>query len=124
MSQTLRLVEALIARPSVTPDDGGCQALIAERLRALGFVCETMLFGPEDGHVTNLWACHRGQRSGPTVVLAGHTDVVPTGPLEQWRSDPFVPSHRDGKLFGRGGWRDIGAVSFCSRHSRLVGESA
>jgi succinyl-diaminopimelate desuccinylase len=102
MSQTLRLAEALIARPSVTPDDGGCQALIAERLKELGFACETMLFGPEEGHVTNLWACHRGQRPGPTVVLAGHTDVVPTGPLEQWRSDPFVPSHRDGKLFGRG----------------------
>ncbi len=102
MAETLRLLEALIARPSVTPRDEGCQALVAERLRPLGFSCETLLFGPDDGPVTNLWAVHRGPRPGPTVVLAGHTDVVPTGPLEQWRSDPFVPSHRDGKLYGRG----------------------
>ena len=102
MAETLRLLEALIARPSVTPRDEGCQALVAERLRPLGFACETLLFGPDDGRVTNLWAVHRGPRPGPTVVLAGHTDVVPTGPLEQWTSDPFVPSHRDGKLYGRG----------------------
>ena len=99
---TLRLLEALIARPSVTPADAGCQALVVERLAPLGFDCETLVFGPADAPVTNLWAVHRGARPGPTVVLAGHTDVVPTGPLAAWTSDPFVPSHRGGKLYGRG----------------------
>ena len=99
---TLRLLEVLIARPSVTPEDAGCQALVAARLAPLGFACETLMFGPEGGRVTNLWAVHRGSRPGPTVVLAGHTDVVPTGPLAAWASDPFVPSHRDGRLYGRG----------------------
>ena len=102
MSVTLRLVEDLIARPSVTPADQGCQALIAQRLQALGFVCEALPFGPETFRVDNLWAVHTGARPGPTVVLAGHTDVVPTGPLAQWASDPFVPSHRNGLLYGRG----------------------
>lgn len=91
MSSTLHLLEALIARASITPADGGCQALIAERLQPLGFACEPMPFGPEGARVSNLWTIHRGTRAGPTVVLAGHTDVVPTGPLDQWRSDPFVP---------------------------------
>ena len=99
---TLRLLEQLIARRSVTPDDAGCQALVTERLAPLGFACETLLCGPDSFRVTNLWAVHRGSRPGPTVVLAGHTDVVPTGPLAAWTSDPFVPSHRDGHLFGRG----------------------
>ena len=99
---TLRLLETLIARPSVTPDDAGCQALLSARLAPLGFACETLCFGPEAARVTNLWALHRGSRPGPTVVLAGHTDVVPTGPLAAWASDPFVPSHRDGRLYGRG----------------------
>ena len=102
MSDTLRLLEALIARRSVTPADEGCQALVAERLKPLGFECETLTAGPDDFRVTNLWATHRGTRPGPTVVLAGHTDVVPTGPLSEWTSDPFVPSHRDGHLYGRG----------------------
>lgn len=101
MSATLRLTEALIARPSVTPLDEGCQALIAERLRAVGFACETLESGPADFRVTNLWA-RRGSGQKPTLVWAGHTDVVPTGPLNAWASDPFVPTHRDGKLFGRG----------------------
>lgn len=101
MSATLRLTEALIARPSVTPLDEGCQALIAERLRAVGFACETLESGPDDFRVTNLWA-RRGSGQKPTLVWAGHTDVVPTGPLNAWASDPFVPTHRDGKLFGRG----------------------
>jgi succinyl-diaminopimelate desuccinylase len=102
MSGALQLAEALIARPSVTPDDAGCQELLRARLAALGFACETLVCGPDDFRVTNLWAVHRGTRPGPTLAFAGHTDVVPTGPLAQWSSDPFVPSHRDGRLYGRG----------------------
>lgn len=101
MSDTLRLAEALIARPSVTPRDEGCLDLIAARLQALGFDCERMDSGPDDFRVSNLWA-RRGTGQRPTLVFAGHTDVVPTGPREAWGSDPFVPSHRDGKLYGRG----------------------
>ena len=96
MSDTLKLTQALIARPSVTPDDAGCQAIIAARLRALGFDVEAMLFG----NVENLWA-RRGSEH-PLLVFAGHTDVVPTGPREQWTSDPFQPEIRDGRLYGRG----------------------
>jgi succinyl-diaminopimelate desuccinylase len=102
LNATLRLAEQLIAQPSVTPEDGQCQALIAERLAPLGFVCERIDSGPADFRVANLWALRRGAGNGPVLVLAGHTDVVPTGPLEQWTSDPFVPTHRDGKLYGRG----------------------
>jgi len=98
----LRLTEALIARASVTPADGGCQLLLGERLARAGFACETLLCGPEDFRVTNLWALRQGARPGPVLAFAGHTDVVPTGPLERWHSDPFVPTHRDGKLYGRG----------------------
>ena len=92
----LRLTEALIARASVTPADGGCQDLLGERLAQAGFACETLLCGPEDFRVTNLWALRQGARPGPVLAFAGHTDVVPTGPLEHWHSDPFVPTHRDG----------------------------
>jgi succinyl-diaminopimelate desuccinylase len=103
MSRTLQLTEQLIACRSVTPDDGGCQALIAGRLKPLGFACETLASGPDDFRVTNLWAVRRGRRpDAPLLAFAGHTDVVPTGPLAQWHSDPFVPTHRDGRLFGRG----------------------
>ena len=99
---TIRLAESLIACPSLTPADGGCQALLATHLRAAGFSCEQLDAGPEEARVSNLWAVHRGGRDGPTLVLAGHTDVVPTGPLERWTSDPFVPTHRAGRLVGRG----------------------
>ena len=104
MSRTLHLAEQLISRRSVTPDDGGCQALIGERLAALGFACETLAYGPEQARVTNLWAVRRGRAgaAGKLLAFAGHTDVVPTGPLTQWTSDPFVPTHRDGQLYGRG----------------------
>lgn len=102
MSATLRLLEDLLARPSVTPDDKGCQALIASRLEATGFACEHLTFGPDDFRVANLWAVRAGARPGPTLVFAGHTDVVPTGPLAAWGSDPFVPSYREGKLYARG----------------------
>jgi len=102
MDATLLLLEQLIARASVTPDDAGCQALIAQRLQAVGFECEHLPFGPADGVVSNLWAVRPGARPGPTLVFAGHTDVVPTGPHDQWSSAPFVPSYRDGKLYGRG----------------------
>lgn len=98
----LRLTEALIARASVTPTDGGCQQLLGERLAQAGFACETLECGPENFRVTNLWALRQGSRPGPVLAFAGHTDVVPTGPLEHWHSDPFVPTHRDGRLYGRG----------------------
>ena len=94
--QALELARELIARKSVTPDDGGCQQLIAKRLERIGFRCESMPFG----EVTNLWAKRGASR--PLVCFAGHTDVVPTGPLAEWHSDPFVPTVRDGKLYGRG----------------------
>ena len=103
MSSTLRLTEALIARSSVTPEDAGCQTLIADRLKPLGFECDTLVSGPDDFRVTNLWAKRTAStQDAPVLVFAGHTDVVPTGPLDQWLSDPFVPTHREGKLFGRG----------------------
>jgi succinyl-diaminopimelate desuccinylase len=103
MTQTLYLTEQLLSLPSLTPLDAGCQALIAQRLKPLGFVCETMVSGQEDFRVTNLWAKRLGASTdAKTLVFAGHTDVVPTGPLPEWLSPPFVPTHRDGKLFGRG----------------------
>lgn len=103
MGRTLHLAEQLISCPSVTPDDGGCQQIIAARLAPLGFVCETIESGPDSFRVTNLWAKRPSSRaSAKTIAFAGHTDVVPTGPLDQWSSDPFTPTHRDGKLYGRG----------------------
>jgi succinyl-diaminopimelate desuccinylase len=104
MSKTLALTEQLISRHSVTPDDGGCQAIIRERLAPLGFECHTLVFGPETAKVTNLWAVRRGRdaRAGKVLAFAGHTDVVPTGPLGNWGSDPFMPTHRGGQLYGRG----------------------
>ena len=103
MSATLELTEQLIARPSVTPDDAGCLEIITQRLKPLGFDCEMLYFGPDHFRVSNLWAVKRSRHpDAPLLVWAGHTDVVPTGPLDQWTTDPFTPSHRDGKLFGRG----------------------
>lgn len=104
MSRTLQLAEQLISRPSVTPDDAGCQGLLGERLARLGFQLETIESGPSDFRVTNLWAVRPGAAGSEsrTIAFAGHTDVVPTGPLEQWTSHPFTPTHRDGKLYGRG----------------------
>jgi succinyl-diaminopimelate desuccinylase len=92
----LALARELIARRSVTPEDGGCQALLAARLAAAGFACESL----RCGEVTNLWA--RRGTGRPLVCFAGHTDVVPPGPLAEWQSDPFVPTIRDARLFGRG----------------------
>jgi len=104
MSAALDLTEALIACKSVTPADGGCQELIAQRLQALGFHTESIVSGPDDFRVTNLWAIKKGQLGdqGKVFVFAGHTDVVPTGPLEKWTNDPFTPTIRDGYLYGRG----------------------
>ncbi|MEN9631219.1 MAG: succinyl-diaminopimelate desuccinylase DapE [Pseudomonadota bacterium] len=102
MSRALRLAEQLIARASVSPDDAGCQQLIAQRLTAAGFECRCLPHGPDGAVVSNLWAVHHGGRPGLTVGLAGHTDVVPPGPTSAWTTPPFVPSHRDGHLYGRG----------------------
>src|SRR5712691_10874733 len=93
---TLQLAKELIARKSITPEDGGCQQLIGARPERAGFRCEPMPFGA----VQNLWA--RRGTGHPVVCFAGHTDVVPTGPLGEWHSDPFTPTIRDGKLYGRG----------------------
>lgn len=101
----LALTCDLIARASVTPDDAGCQALIARRLSAAGFRCESLRFGDVD----NLWAVHG--TDGPTLVLLGHTDVVPPGPRESWSSDPFAPEIRDGVLYGRGAADMKGSVA-------------
>jgi len=95
-NETLELAKALIARKSVTPADEGCQQLLIDRLAPLGFKPEVMAHGD----VTNLWIRHGTAR--PLVVLAGHTDVVPSGPVEKWHSDPFTPTIREGKLYGRG----------------------
>lgn len=96
MSKTLALTEELITLSSVTPEDKGCQDRLIELLAPLGFACETIA----SGGVTNLWA--RRGTAQPLLVFAGHTDVVPTGPLEKWSSNPFTPTQRDGKLYGRG----------------------
>ncbi|MDQ1118627.1 MULTISPECIES: succinyl-diaminopimelate desuccinylase [Pseudoxanthomonas] len=96
MNDVLALTCELVSRASVTPEDAGCQALIAARLRAAGFTCEHLRLGQVD----NLWATHGS--GAPVLVLLGHTDVVPPGPLEAWTSDPFAPQVRQGNLYGRG----------------------
>ena len=94
--KTLELAKQLIARPSLTPDDAGCQELMIERLKPLGFEIHRLRFG----NVDNFWA--RRGTAKPVIAFAGHTDVVPTGPKEKWTSDPFTPTIRDGFLYGRG----------------------
>lgn len=105
MSDVLDLTRDLIARQSITTDDAGCQQLIATRLQRSGFACEHLRFGSVD----NLWATHGAGE--PTLVLLGHTDVVPPGPREAWTSDPFVPEIRDGILYGRGAADMKGSVA-------------
>ncbi len=95
-SDSFNLAVELLSIDSVTPDDKGCQQLVCDRLAKLGFECETLQFG----EVTNLWA--RKGKDSPVLAFAGHTDVVPTGPLDQWHSDPFKPQIRDGFLYARG----------------------
>ena len=117
MSDVLNLTCELIARPSVTPQDAGCQALIASRLSAAGFDNEHLRLGEVD----NLFATH-GRGDGPVLVLLGHTDVVPPGPREAWSSDPFVPEIRDGVLYGRGTADMKGSVAaFVIALERFVG---
>jgi len=127
-SQTLQLTEQLISRPSVTPEDAGCLELIASRLAPLGFACERMDSGPESFRVRNLWAIRRSAApDARTLVFAGHTDVVPTGPLDLWTGNPFTPAIRDGKLYGRGAADMKGSLAamvvaceeFLASHSNL-----
>jgi len=106
VSDVFELTCDLIARPSITPDDAGCQQLIAQRLQRAGFACERLRFGEVD----NLWATH-GSGDGPVLVLLGHTDVVPPGPRGDWASDPFVPEVRNGALYGRGAADMKGSVA-------------
>jgi len=126
MSEVVNLTKELITRPSITTDDAGCQQLIAERLRRVGFRCEHLRFGDVD----NLWVSHG--EGAPTLVLLGHTDVVPPGPREAWASDPFVPEIRDGVLYGRGAADMKGSVAafvialerFVARHPQHRGRVA
>lgn len=126
MSEALDLLKALIARRSVTPDDAGCQQLIGERLERLGFAAEPM----PSGDVSNLWLRRGGER--PLFAFAGHTDVVPPGPLEKWRNPPFEPTARDGNLYGRGAADMKGGVAamvtaceaFVSEHPNHKGSIA
>ncbi|WP_456415839.1 succinyl-diaminopimelate desuccinylase [Thiolapillus sp.] len=126
MSDTLELAKDLISRPSVTPEDAGCQALMIARLQPLGFNIETLNFG----ETKNFWA-RRGTQD-PLFCFAGHTDVVPSGPLEEWRSNPFQPVVREGMLYGRGAADMKGSLaamitateSFLAKHPRHRGSIA
>lgn len=106
MSAVLELTEELIGRASVTPDDAGCQPLLAERLQRAGFHVESL----PQGDVDNLWAVH-GSEPGPTLLFLGHTDVVPSGPEADWQTPPFQPVVRDGTLYGRGAADMKGSVA-------------
>ncbi len=105
MTDVVALARELIRRRSVTPEDAGCQALVADRLARAGFRCQSLRFGEVD----NLWATHG--EGEPTLVFLGHTDVVPTGPVDAWASDPFAPEIRDGRLYGRGAADMKGSVA-------------
>ena len=126
MSDVLQLTKELLLRPSITPDDAGCQALVGERLQRAGFSCESLRFGEVD----NLWATHGS--GAPVLVLLGHTDVVPPGPRGSWASDPFIPEVRDGRLHGRGAADMKGSVAafvvaleqFVAKHPRHAGTVA
>ena len=96
MSQTLELAKSLISKASVTPDDNGCQAIIIDRLKKIGFTINPLKFGDVD----NFWATHGD--SGPIFAFAGHTDVVPAGDNKAWKTEPFEPTIKDGFLYGRG----------------------
>ncbi len=112
---TLALTRELISRRSITPDDAGCQQLIVERLTPLGFTFEHI----HRNGVDNLWARHGTTR--PLLCFAGHTDVVPTGPVDKWHTDPFAPTERDGKLFGRGAAdMKTGVAAFTTAAERFV----
>ncbi len=118
MSTTLELAKDLISRPSVTPEDFGCQQLLADRLIAIGFTIEHLRFGDTD----NIWA-RRGTQS-PVLAFAGHTDVVPTGPEESWTSPPFEPVIRDGLLYGRGTADMKGSIAaFVTACERFIAET-
>jgi succinyl-diaminopimelate desuccinylase len=117
MSESLKLLETLIRRPSVTPDDAGCQDLLAARLHKLGFNAEQMDFADTQ----NIWI-RRGQQS-PLFVFLGHTDVVPSGPISDWKSPPFEPQIRNGKLYGRGAADMKGSIAaFITAVERFIGE--
>lgn len=126
MDDVLELTGELIRRASVTPDDAGCQALIAQRLQRAGFRIESL----RCGEVDNLWAVHG--EDGPTLVFLGHTDVVPSGPAAQWQTPPFEPVLRDGRLYGRGAADMKGSVAafvlaletFVARHPQHAGRIA
>jgi succinyl-diaminopimelate desuccinylase len=118
-SATFKLACELIARPSITPDDAGCQDMLIEHLGAIGFACESMIFDD----VTNLWA--RRGAAAPLLAFAGHTDVVPTGPLDKWLCDPFTPEVRDGMLYGRGAADMKSSIAaFVTACERFVAEHA
>ncbi len=118
MSDTLDLTIDLIKRASITPEDHGCQQLLAERLSAIGFTIEHLRFGDTD----NIWA--RKGSDGPVLAFAGHTDVVPTGPVENWSSDPFEPEIRDGLLYGRGAADMKGSIAaFVTACERFIADN-
>ncbi len=123
LSPTLTLACDLISKPSVTPDDANCQLLLRERLQALGFHCETLWFGEGAERVENLWAVKGTQ--GPLFVFAGHTDVVPTGPHEQWHYPPFEPTIEGNMLYGRGTADMKGSIAaMVTACERFIGEHA
>ncbi|NOQ94354.1 MAG: succinyl-diaminopimelate desuccinylase [Methylophaga sp.] len=123
MSATLELTNDLISRPSVTPEDFGCQQLLADRLSAIGFTIEHLRFGQEGNWTDNIWA--RRGTEGPLLTFAGHTDVVPTGPEDKWTSPPFEPTIRDGLLYGRGTADMKGSIAaFVTACERFIAEHA